>query len=438
MNTSSTSRPEDATSGAADRPAAAPDAAAGLDGGAQVPADGGSAPAVPVLRLPSDGVPEVTADAEGLAHAAGRLAAGVGPVAIDAERASGHRYGQRAFLFQLRREGAGTWLIDPAALGDLTPLADALVGTEWILHASTQDLPCLAERGLRPERLFDTELAGRLLGLPRVGLAPLTEELLGVGLAKGHGAADWSRRPLPHEWLAYAALDVELLHALRQVLADRLEQAGRTEWARQEFDYLTRWRPRPRVDPWRRTSGIGSVRDPRGLAIVRSLWEAREQAAERADRPPGRVLADAAIIAAAKARPTSQDQLRGLPAFARLRRRGGAWWEAIRQAQDLPESDLPPRHAESGPPPARSWERRDPVAAARLAAVRQAIGARADELGLPAEVLISPELVRALVWESEGPVSEDEVRQRLTPARAWQLDQVAGLVCAALADGATA
>ncbi len=389
-------------------------------------------PPVPVLHLPADGVPDVTADAAGLSAAAERLRAGSGPVAVDAERASGHRYGQRAFLFQVRREGAGTWLIDPAALGDLTPLADAIADTEWILHAATQDLPCLAERGLRPRQLFDTELAGRLLGLPRVGLAPLTEDLLNVGLAKGHGAADWSRRPLPPEWLAYAALDVELLHALRAELAQRLEAAGRTEWARQEFDFLTRWRPRPRVDPWRRTRGAGSVRDPRGLAIVRALWETREQAAERSDRPPGRMLSDEAIVAAAKARPSTSEALRALPAFARFRRRGGVWWAAVQAANALPESELPPRYLDDGPPPARYWERRDPVAAARLARVRQAIGDRADALGIPAEVLIAPDLVRVLVWETDGPIDSDQVRQRLQPARPWQLDEVAELIAGAL------
>ena len=121
-----------------------------------------------------------------LVDAARAIAAGEGPVALDAERASGYRYGQRAYLVQLRREGSGTWLIDPIACPDLSPVNDAIGNAEWILHAATQDLACLAEVGLRPQQLFDTELAGRLLGLPRVGLAAVVEHYLGLSLAKEH------------------------------------------------------------------------------------------------------------------------------------------------------------------------------------------------------------------------------------------------------------
>ena len=163
------------------------------------------------------------------------LAAGTGPIAVDAERASGYRYGQRAYLVQIRRSGSGSFLVDPVAFDDLSPLADAINDAEWVLHAASQDLPCLAEIGLRPRELFDTELAGRLLGHPRVGLGAMTESVLGIGLEKGHAAADWSTRPLPEDWLRYAALDVEVLIDLRDALAAELDAAGKTEWARQEF-----------------------------------------------------------------------------------------------------------------------------------------------------------------------------------------------------------
>ncbi|MDH5278792.1 MAG: ribonuclease D, partial [Actinomycetota bacterium] len=131
------------------------DHAAGTDE-TSVPAPEASEPDVVPFLQPSDGVPPVVADATALVEAAGRLAAGSGPVAIDAERASGYRYGQRAYLVQLRREGSGTLLVDPAAVPQLDALAEALTGTEWILHAASQDLPCLEEIGLRPAALFDT------------------------------------------------------------------------------------------------------------------------------------------------------------------------------------------------------------------------------------------------------------------------------------------
>ena len=101
--------------------------------------------AVEPITQPAEGVPKVVDSFAGLQETAAALAAGRGPIAIDAERASGHRYDQRAFLVQLRREGSGTHLIDPPAISDTTPLATALSSDEWILHAATQDLPCLRE-----------------------------------------------------------------------------------------------------------------------------------------------------------------------------------------------------------------------------------------------------------------------------------------------------
>ncbi len=173
---------------------------------------------------------------------------------MDAERASGFRYSNRAYLIQIRRAGAGTVLIDPVSHGGdpltvLRPVADVLAEDEWILHAADQDLPCLAEVGMRPPALYDTELAGRLAGFDRVNLAAMAQRLLGLGLAKGHGAADWSKRPLPSAWLNYAALDVEVLIELRDAIAAVLAEQGKTAWAAEEFDYLRTRGPRPRHRP---------------------------------------------------------------------------------------------------------------------------------------------------------------------------------------------
>lgn len=390
-----------------------------------------------ILRMPVDGMPMVVASDDELVAAGRQVAAGTGPIAIDAERASGHRYGQRAFLLQLRRDGTGTVLVDPVGISDMAPLAQALSEGEWILHSATQDLPCLAELGLRPAAIFDTELAARLIGLPRVGLAGLTEDLLGVGLAKGHGAADWSRRPLPDEWLIYAALDVELLAELRDDLTERLRRTGRTEWARQEFEWLLTWEPRLRVDPWRRTSGISKLTSPRALAIVEQLWMARERLAESLDRPPGRVLRDESIIAAAQVRPGSQSALAELPEFKGQRRNIHRWWRAVQAAAAVPEGELPPRSVQDGPPPARSWERRRPEAAVRLKAVRAALAERAEALEIAPEVLISPDPIRVLLWDSPDDRVPDAaaVAAELRDAgcRQWQIDETAHLIAGALA-----
>lgn len=382
-----------------------------------------------MLLEPSDGLPPVITSAQAVAQAADQLTHGDGPIAVDAERASGFRYGQRAYLIQLRRRRCGTVLVDPSALDRtaLTPLAQVAAEAEWVLHAASQDLPCLGELGLRPTRLFDTELAGRLLGYPRVGLGAMTEEVLGIGLQKGHGAADWSRRPLPVEWLRYAALDVEVLVELRDALAEQLASSGKLEWAEQEFAALAAaGPPAPRTDPWRRTSGMHRVRRPRQLVVVRELWQARDAVARQRDLAPGRVLPDAAIVEAAQAQPTGRDELSALPAFSTkgARRHLDVWWAAVCAAREVPDDDLPPVQAPTtGPPPARSWGERNPAAAARLTALRSAVAALADEYTLPTENLLAPDTVRRLAWEPP-PATESAVREVLLArdARPWQIE----------------
>ncbi|MGH8971380.1 MAG: HRDC domain-containing protein [Actinomycetes bacterium] len=389
---------------------------------------------IPLVE-PRDGVPVPVTTEAGLAEAIAALRAGHGPVAVDAERASGYRYGQRAYLVQLRREGAGSFLVDPVAVPDLTPLGEAIADAEWVLHAASQDLPCLAQRGMRPRRLFDTELAGRLLGYPRVGLGPIVEQVLGYSLEKGHSAADWSTRPLPEPWLRYATLDVEVLIELRDELAAHLDREGKRAWAEEEFAALVAAAPPgPRAEPWRRTSGLHRVRKRRQLAVVRSLWEVRDDMARRRDLSPGRVLPDAAIVNAALSAPTTEAELMALPVFGgrATRRQVGLWFGAVQTAHALPEDELPePKAAHDGPPPARSWGERDPVAAARLAAARTAVAAIADEHGLPTENLLAPDAVRRLAWQPPEPAGPAEVSEALRAhgARAWQI----GLTAVALA-----
>lgn len=387
-------------------------------------------PTVTPLLAPREGVPPVVETPHALREAAAAIAAGTGPVAIDAERASGYRYGQRAYLVQLRREGSGTHLVDPIAVPDLAPLAEALEGAEWILHAASQDLPCLRELDLRPSALFDTELAGRLLGFPRVGLSSLLEDVLGYSLAKEHSAADWSTRPLPEPWLRYAALDVELLVELRDALEVALRDAGKLTWATQEFDAVRLAPPAaPRVDPWRRTSGMHKVRKPRQLAVVRALWERRDAIARRRDTSPGRVLPDSAIVAAALGATTAEG-MAALPAFSGrgARRHLGEWQAALTEAVALPDSALPPTTlAPDGPPPPRAWADRDPDAAARLTVTRAALTDLAAELGLPLENLVSPDLVRRIDWAPPAGGDEAAVVAALRAggAREWQVELVA-------------
>ena len=380
---------------------------------------------VALMLEPRDGMPPVVEDAEALAKAVERLGSGAGPIAIDAERASGYRYGQRAYLVQLRRVGGGTVLVDPIACPDLTALAEVLKEPEWVVHAASQDLTCLADIGLHPTSLFDTELAGRLLGYPRVALGTLVEEVLGFRLEKGHAAVDWSTRPLPRDWVRYAALDVELLLELRDALDAELRDADKREWAAEEFAALVAAPPTaPREDPWRRTSGLHRVRKPRQLAVVRELWETRDRIAERRDIAPGRVLPDAAIVEAALALPDTVEELGSVPGFGgrATKRHVGTWFKAVeagRAARRLPSLTRPG----NGPPPPRSWASRDAAAAARLAASREAVLAIAAEHRVPAENLIAPDLVRRLTWEPPREITEVTVAAALVAggARAWQV-----------------
>lgn len=403
------------------------------------PASADEEPDVIPLTTPADGVPDVLATRSGLDRAVEALASGTGPVAVDAERASGYRYGQHNYLVQMRRAGAGTVLVDPVALPDLSAVNEALRGTEWVFHAASQDLHALSEQGLRPDALFDTELAARLLGLERVGLGAVVAEVLGLGLAKEHSAVDWSTRPLPASWLTYAALDVEVLVDLRDALAERLDAAGKSEWARQEFEAVRLAPPpEPRVDPWRRVSGVHALRSRRQLAVVRALWQAREDNARRRDISPGRVLPDRAIVAAAQALPRNVGALTALPAFSGrgTSRRAPLWQAAIDAALALPEADLPsvrgPRT--DAPPPPRAWADREPAAAARLEAAKAVVAGLSEALVVPVENLLQPDALRRLCWAPPAVLTEDTVTEALAArgARTWQTDLLAGPLAAAI------
>jgi ribonuclease D len=397
-------------------------------------------PAVPLLA-PRDGLPPVIETSTALVAYADALAAGSGPVAVDAERASGYRYGQSAYLVQLRRNGAGTGMIDPVPLPDLSVVQAAIGDAEWVLHAANQDLPCLAEIGLVPSKLFDTELAARLAGLPRVGLGAVVESLLGLSLQKGHSAADWSTRPLPEDWLVYAALDVEVLVELRDALADILEEQGKTEWARQEFEaILAAGPPAPKVDPWRKTSGMHGLRSRRQLGMLRSLWQARDELARRRDIAPGRVLPDAAMVSAVQTDPASEGALLELPVFrGRANRRlVGTWFGALVRGRELPEAELP-LHSKpgDGPPPVNRWADRDPAAAARLKAARASLAEVSARWSVPVENLLSPDLVRRLMWSPPDPADGDAVADALRAggAREWQIGLTRDLLAEAIAAG---
>ena len=365
-----------------------------------------------------------------------QLEAGTGPIAVDVERASGFRYSQRAYLIQLFRRGSGVVLLDPPAIGDLSPLQALIGDQEWVLHAASQDLPSLRELHLNPRTLFDTELAARLLGHERVGLAAVVERTLGITLAKEHSAADWSRRPLPADWLEYAALDVLHLIDVRDTLAAELAEQDKTRIAAEEFQaVLDRPAKPPLAEPWRRLSGLHQVRGRRALAIARALWLARDEFARSEDTAPGRLVPDRALVAAVLADPSSAQELAAVKAFTGRASRSqlARWWAAIESGRSEPS---PPNERASGGdslPPPRAWHDRNPHAHARLTHARAAVQARAEELTMPTENLLTPDALRRICWEPPEPAEADQIGTALGElgARPWQVEQTAQLIAEA-------
>lgn len=381
----------------------------------------------------------VISDVEEFRAACATLAEGDGPVAVDVERASGFRYSQRAYLVQVFRRGAGVFLFDPPEIGDFAPLQQAIGDAEWVFHAASQDLPSLRELELEPREIFDTELASRLLGHERVGLAAVVEDTLGITLKKEHSAADWSTRPLPAAWLEYAALDVLHLVDVRDVLVAELAEQGKSEFAAEEFAAtLTRAPKPPREDPWRRLSGLHQVRGARNLAVARALWQAREAYAQEQDVSPGRLVPDRSLIAAVMANPQSKQALAGVKEFQgrASRTQLDRWWQAIqegRSTEELPRERVP---SDALPPP-RAWADRNPDADARLKSARPVVEAVAGELGMPTENLLTPEFLRRVAWEAPGDTPE-AIGQALLAlgARPWQVAQTAQKIAAAFVEAA--
>lgn len=387
------------------------------------------------VRVPSGGIPPVISHESQLGDVLSQLRSAEGPIAIDAERASGYKYSQRAYLIQLKRGSGPIWLIDPTAFSDLTELVEVINSAPWILHAASQDLNCLREIGLDPKLgVFDTELAGRLLGFAKVGLGFMLADLLGISIAKEHSAADWSTRPLPQDWLAYAALDVEYLHELWQLIHLQLVESGKLEWAQAEFAHVVaNTKPVVREEPWRRVSGLHRLKSTRSLAIVRALWNARDEIASLRDIAPGRILPDRLIVEIAELPHDQDPRQSGLFKTRNGARYLSTWLSAITEARNLPEEQLPARTVKGdGPPAPKNWAARDPDSFAMFEEVRQAVNELAQSLNLPPENLLAPDALKRTVWAK--PRDTEEVRSVMTAhnVRNWQLELVLPIFAGAL------
>lgn len=386
--------------------------------------------AKPLLASPRREVSYVDT-ALGLVELIAELTQTPGALAVDAERASGFKYSQRAYLLQLATATSRLFLLDPIAFTaeQLAPLAQLIASRECIIHAATQDLPCLRELGLNPGSVFDTELAARLVGLPKVGLGAVCEHYLGLKLAKEHSAVDWSTRPLDSSWLTYAALDVDVLHELREKMIADLAAQDKTQFADEEFEYLRTFQPRsPKPDRWRSVGGVHEIKNNKQLAIVRELWLAREELAKKLDVSPGRLIPDASIVHAAIHPAKTKPELIADKKFAGRASRTylDTWWSAIAAGVDThnpPEFRLPV----TGIPNHRTWPAKFPEADARLQALKPKLQEVSEELNIPLENLMTPDTVRTVCFSPAAEFTEDALIQQFVElgARSWQAKIVA-------------
>ena len=362
------------------------------------------------------------------------------PIALDAERASGFRYGQRAYLLQVAIKDSRIFLIDPVAEYSRAVWNEFITGVgsaTWIIHAASQDLPCLTELDIRPFKILDTELAARLLGLPRVALGTLTEHYLHIRLAKEHSAVDWSERPLPSNWLNYAALDVDVLFDLWDAVERDLVEKNKLSIAEAEFDYLLHPAPKiPKVDRWRTMSGLHEVKDQRDLTIAKYLWTAREELAVEKDIAPSRLIPDTSIVAAVKEHPRTRSELASLKSFAGRASRTfiDTWWKAIEDGSNT-KILVELRLKAAGIPNHRSWPQKFPEAHARLAAAKELLAKLSTEKEIPQENILNPEALRAICFEPPEQLTIEAVSETLLKnyVRQWQVDLVAEGIVESLA-----
>ena len=347
-------------------------------------------------------------------------------VAFDTERASGIRYLDKAYLIQAKGQSAPLVLLDPLVLDDLSDFSEACKNSTWVLHAAKEDLECMEWAGLQAPRLFDTQIAAKLLGYEHVGLGAVTEEVLGVKLAKNHTRENWSLRPLKHSWLDYAALDVEYLVELALALKERLEAAGRLAWAEQEFSYtLAHYRRQTHPEPWRQVKGAGKARSPRQLGLLRELYSQRDEIARERDVAPHRVLPNRDLVDLVLQTPRSYQELSRRPFMKRrqLRRYARRWWQAIKKVRDLGKDQLPGRE-----PPRKlheisslaTWDKIDPARAELYRLLKEDVSTWAQEKQIWAELALSPSAIRrvAAYWE---PGKDLQNLLKTAQARDWQL-----------------
>jgi ribonuclease D len=339
-------------------------------------------------------------------------------IALDTEGDSLHHYPERLALIQIAEPGDGTWFVDPIALPDLSPLAPLFAAPhpKLVLHAGDNDLAHL-KRLYRFTfgTVFDTSIAARFLGTRTLGLDVLIRDHLGVELPPSRQKDDWSARPLTPAQEQYAAADVQHLFALEDRLREELARIGRLTWVEEECAALAAEPPVDRVVDPDAYLGLKGARElsATGLAILRELYELREQLALAADRPPFKVLSEATLVALAKTVPADVGALSAIVGCTPrvIARWGGAIVDAVERGRVAPPAE--PAASRSYRPSFSGAARR------RIEALRQWRAEAAPRLGLDPGVLLPNRLIRAIA--GAGPRDLDELA-RVEGVRRWRVD----------------
>ncbi len=343
------------------------------------------------------GYTPIRTDAD-LAAAAERWAAA--PVlGLDTEFVRTNTFYHRLGLIQVADDRT-SWLVDPLAARDLSPLAEVFrsPGVK-VIHSASEDIEVFHRNlGALPAPLFDTQIAGAFAGAGAfLSYQKLVAAYLGVELAKEETRTDWMARPLSPGQLAYAAEDVAFLIPLFERLTAELDSLGRLAWVFEDSAALLDTSRFEEDDEgaYLRIKGAGRL-DRRQLGALQILAAWREQEARRRDLPRNFVLKEGLLLDLATRRPQSPRELHRLPSFdpRQAARDGDAWLQLLEQAEARPEDELPPRIAGKPFSPAqRELENR----------LRDRVRERAAELNVPPEVLAPRRTLDALLRLNQGP-----------------------------------
>ena len=350
-------------------------------------------------------------------------------VSVDLESDSYHNYAEKIALLQIG-DGENIFILDPFSV-DLAQVASLFKdkSKEKVFHDVDYDgRMLLTFLGVKPTPIFDTMVAARILGKEKVGLADLLGEYFGISLDKGLQKADWSRRPLSHDMLEYAALDVAYLIQLRDRLAAEIEDLGRADWAREEFERLVEnLEPMPEKSAdFTRVKGARDL-SPRQLAVLQKLLEWREAKAESMDVPPFKVIGTERLLNIAGKHPRSRRELErsGFLSERQEARFGNDILRAVERGMKVADAKLPRF-------PAHAHQKRDFLAERMLKKLKNARDRRAEELGLDPGFLLPNAVLKAVARQNPADQRELEESGLL---KGWQMQVIGDTLAACLREG---